>query len=149
MSVRITGLNSLSQSFENLKDASADSIAKALTHEAHQLLKIADPITPEDKGPLRKSGRVIAPPKTAKKRIIARIRWGGSKAPYAAWVHEMPASYNYTKPGTGPKYAEKAATSLASTFTQSVADFLGIGLKKRFPATNTRAKATVVADLGK
>lgn len=26
---------------------------------------------------------------------------------YAPFVHEMPASFNYTKPGTGPKYLQK------------------------------------------
>jgi hypothetical protein len=27
---------------------------------------------------------------------------------YAAEVHEMPDSYNYTKPGSGPRYLERA-----------------------------------------
>lgn len=32
----------------------------------------------------------------------------GYTAEYAAFVHEMPATNNFTKPGTGPKFLEKA-----------------------------------------
>ena len=32
----------------------------------------------------------------------------GYTAEYAAFVHEMPTSYNYYKPNTGPKFLEKA-----------------------------------------
>lgn len=149
MSVQIRGMAALAESFENLKDASAEAISKALVEDANTLVNMATPITPKDTGRLRKSVRIIAPPKTAKKRIIARIRWGGAKAPYAAWVHEMPDSVNWTTPGTGPKYAERAANMLAATLPKKVADFLGIGLKKRFPATKSRANVTITADLGK
>lgn len=31
----------------------------------------------------------------------------GYTAEYAPFVHEMPASYNYSKPNTGPKYLER------------------------------------------
>lgn len=32
----------------------------------------------------------------------------GYTAEYAAFVHEMPATFNFTKIGTGPKFLEKA-----------------------------------------
>jgi hypothetical protein len=32
----------------------------------------------------------------------------GYTASYALYVHEMPTTYNYTTPGTGPKFLEKA-----------------------------------------
>ena len=32
----------------------------------------------------------------------------GYTALYAAWVHEFPEFFNYTKPGTGPKFLERA-----------------------------------------
>jgi hypothetical protein len=32
----------------------------------------------------------------------------GYTAKYAQYVHEMPSTYNYTKPGTGSKFLEKA-----------------------------------------
>lgn len=39
------------------------------------------------------------------KRIIARI---GYTARYAPFVHEMPETNNFSKPGTGPKFLENA-----------------------------------------
>ncbi len=38
-------------------------------------------------------------------RSIGRV---GYTAKYAPFVHEMPASFNFTKSGTGPKYLQKA-----------------------------------------
>jgi hypothetical protein len=149
MSVQIKGMAALAQSFENLKDASAEAISKALVEDADTLLNMATPITPKDTGRLRRSARIIAPAKNASKRIVARIRWGGAKAPYAAWVHEMPENLNWTTPGTGPKYAERAANMLVASLPQKVADFLSVGLKKRFPATRSRAKVTITAQIGK
>lgn len=37
--------------------------------------------------------------------VLGRV---GYTAAYAAYVHEMPESNNFTKPGTGPKFLEKA-----------------------------------------
>ena len=41
------------------------------------------------------------------KRIVARV---GYTVNYAGFVHEMPETNNFTKPGTGPKFLWKAAT---------------------------------------
>ncbi len=35
----------------------------------------------------------------------------GYTAEYAPYVHEMPASYNFTKPGTGPKFLQRAVSN--------------------------------------
>ena len=148
-SVQIKGLTALSLKFDNMKLAGREAIAEALTYEAGQVLKIANPITPKDTGALRKSGRVIAPRKNSIRNIVARVRWGGAKAPYAAYVHEMPSTFNYTTPGTGPQYAARAANQLAAALPESVAKFLRVGLKKRFPATRSKAEATVTVNLGK
>jgi hypothetical protein len=66
-------------------------------------------IVPQDLGALINSsftsvGRVA-------KRIVARI---GYTINYAAFVHEMPESNNFSKPGTGPKFLFKAVTKNAS-----------------------------------
>lgn len=53
---------------------------------------------------LRNSAFVSVERKTAK-RIVARI---GYTAKYASWVHEMPNDVNWTTPGTGNKFLEKA-----------------------------------------
>lgn len=44
--------------------------------------------------------------------IMARV---GYTASYAAFVHEMPAENNFTKPGTGPKFLENAVVRNTST----------------------------------
>ncbi len=41
------------------------------------------------------------------KRIVARI---GYTVNYSGFVHEMPETNNFTKPGTGPKFLFKAVT---------------------------------------
>ena len=43
-------------------------------------------------------------------KIIGRV---GYKKKYAPFVHEMPETNNFTKPGTGPQFLLKAATKNA------------------------------------
>lgn len=62
-------------------------------------------IVPHDKGGLIGSsftsvGKLFG-------KIIARV---GYTENYAAFVHEMPESNNFSKPGTGPKFLWKAVT---------------------------------------
>lgn len=62
-------------------------------------------IAPHDKGVLINSsftgvGKIL-------KKIFVRI---GYTASYAPFVHEMPESNNFSKPGTGPKFLWKAVT---------------------------------------
>jgi hypothetical protein len=137
------GMTALLQRFDDLKGAVPEIIAEALTYEAGEILKIAEPITPKDTGALRKSGRVISPPKHAGHNIVARVRWGGAKAPYAAWVHEMPETFNYTTPGTGPQYAMRAARQRLLGSLCVLLFWGEVRLKKRFPATKSRGAANV------
>lgn len=39
----------------------------------------------------------------------------GYTAKYAPFVHEMPESYNFTKPGTGPKFLQNAVVQNPGT----------------------------------
>ena len=59
--------------------------------------------TPIKTGNLRGSCDVI-PDETSRGPVVY-ISYGAYYAPY---VHEMPESYNFTKPGTGPKFLERA-----------------------------------------
>lgn len=59
--------------------------------------------TPQDKGVLINSS--FSGVAAFAGKIIARV---GYTAKYAPFVHEMPKSNNFTKPGTGPKFLEKA-----------------------------------------
>lgn len=61
---------------------------------------------PHDKGALIGSSFTSGPAVIAK-RIIVRI---GYLIGYATFVHEMPKSNNFTKPGTGPKFLFNAVT---------------------------------------
>ncbi len=40
-------------------------------------------------------------------KIIGEIKVGGGEESYAIYVHEMPDDYNFTKPGSGPKFLER------------------------------------------
>jgi len=50
-----------------------------------------------------------------------RLRVGYS-ADYAPYVHEMPEGFNYTKPGTGPKFLEKAVRNNLRTILEILRD---------------------------
>ena len=52
-------------------------------------------------------------------RSVARV---GYTAKYAPFVHEMPASFNYTKPGTGPKFLQKAIANNRRKIVKIIAD---------------------------
>lgn len=67
----------------------------------------AIPITPHSGqagGTLRNSAFTDTTAKSVRP-IVTRV---GFTALYAAFVHEMPASFNFTSPGTGPKFLQKA-----------------------------------------
>lgn len=51
------------------------------------------------------------------KRIIARV---GYTKKYAPFVHEMPETNNFTKPGTGPKFLWKAVTKNSRQILQII-----------------------------
>ena len=63
----------------------------------------AQEITPQRKGVLVNSAFTRGG--TINGNPVATV---GYTAKYAAAVHEMPDTYNYTKPGTGPKFLQKA-----------------------------------------
>jgi len=51
------------------------------------------------------------------KRIVARV---GYTVKYAGFVHEMPETNNFTKPGTGPKFLFKAVTRNSAQILQII-----------------------------
>lgn len=72
-------------------------------------------IAPQDKGVMINSsftsvGRIA-------RRIVARV---GYTASYSDFVHEMPESNNFSKPGTGPKFLWKAVTRNTRTILQII-----------------------------
>lgn len=69
---------------------------------------------PQDKGILINSSFSQVDPQLKRARI-------GYTAKYAPFVHEMPASFNYTKPGTGPKFLQKAIAENQSSILSIIA----------------------------
>jgi hypothetical protein len=84
---------------------------------------ISNSNAPRETGFLRISSFSSLP--TRGEIILGRV---GYTAAYAAYVHEMPGHYNYTTPGTGPKFLEKAAKNnvglLNRTFLNTVKRFI-------------------------
>jgi len=75
---------------------------KELAIDAEMVLAKSIAVTPEEWGALRGSG-TVKPLNGGKTQEIA---YGGAAAPYALVQHEAPGGWNYTTPGTGPKYLE-------------------------------------------
>jgi hypothetical protein len=90
----------------------AMSIIRGALHECAEELRTRDvqPVTPHLTGALRNSilnyGVEVAG-SVATATVGAGGVASGKKVDYAAIVHEMPESNNWTEPNTGPKYLER------------------------------------------
>jgi hypothetical protein len=62
-------------------------------------------LAPRDTGFLRMSSTIVEYPENKKDVILGGV---GYTAEYAAYVHEMPETNNFTTEGTGPKFLERA-----------------------------------------
>ena len=76
-------------------------------------------ITPQRKGVLANSAFHDTDSGAAGSGPRVRI---GYTAKYAPYGHEMPESFNYTKPGTGPKFLEKAIKRNLRTILEIIRD---------------------------
>lgn len=75
----------------------------------------AQEITPVEKGVLVNSSFVDLDKQP--KGPVVRV---GYTAEYAAKVHEFPEDFNYTKPGTGPKFLEKTVDANQATILKVI-----------------------------
>lgn len=90
-------MRNLSEALAQIENATGEGLEEAgLFVQAE-----SQEIVPQDQGFLINTAFTR---KTAPDRVVI-----GYTADYAAFVHEMPETFNYSKPGTGPKYLEKAA----------------------------------------
>lgn len=113
------------QILENLKkhhDLLKRGVYAGIIDVSTELEFKSNELAPRDIGFLRMSSFSVQP--LYGDIILGRV---GYTASYAAYVHEMPESYNFTKPGTGPKFLEKAAKRnerrLTDTFFKTVKRF--------------------------
>ena len=83
-----------------------DAAISALFDEATAIMNKSIPITPLDKGDLRRSA-YVARPKMEGGNATVEMGYGGFASAYALAVHEMSPMSNFQEPGTGPKYLER------------------------------------------
>ena len=141
------GLDDLLDNLHEIEITSIESLKESLNQGAEAVKVAAEPLTPKDTGDLRSSARVLKVPANAVLWLRSKVRWGDSKAPYAAWVNAFPATFNYTTPGTGPKFAERALSLVASVLPKDMASRLGKTLVSKFPPTSRKGTATVTVKL--
>lgn len=110
-----------------------------LNNTVDRILKKSLEVTPKDTGALRKSGRVLHVPKTAKNIMRASVRYGGKgKVIYAAFVDVMPESNDWTTPGTGPDYLRKVGLQESKGITKDAAADIKAGYQRHFPNIKAR-----------
>lgn len=99
------------QFFDDL-DAVMDKTTKDMTNMVWEL---SDQYVPEDDGDLRLSAQ-MTPPEKKGNTYSSVLTYGNDTVNYAYFVHEnMPQAYpekNYTRPGSGPKYLERAVDEM-------------------------------------
>lgn len=115
MAYKVKGLDNVMRNLNREIKAIEGRSREGLLQAALFVESEAVPITPILTGTLRNSAftDITAPGQTPP---IARV---GYSAEYAAAVHEMPEEYNYTSPGTGPKFLQRA-------ISENVQEILGI-----------------------
>lgn len=103
MAVKVTGIDTvLANLNRELKNIEGD-ISIGLRAAGIAIKGWSQDMTPHDTGTLVNTA--FTDFSTANGVPMTRV---GYTALYAPYVHEMPATYNYSKSGTGPKFLEKA-----------------------------------------
>lgn len=130
--VKVIGTAELGRELKRYGARKQTALGQCLRREAELLLAKAIPYTPMRYGPLRASGRAQGPFRAGRNVSYALAGFGGPAVDYALYVHEMPDTYNFTTPGTGPKYMEKGVKDWMPGFSARVANCLRGG---SMPAT--------------
>lgn len=94
-----TVLRNLNFAFENIRDGSKKAIRTALL----SVKGLTMVYTPVDTSFLISGIYTLVDDSSG--TVIGEI---GFVASYAPYVHEMPGTYNFKKPGSGPKFLERA-----------------------------------------
>lgn len=89
--------------FSEVRRATDDVKATALNQGAQRLMDLSIPRTPKDIGNLRDATQVVP---ASPGDLVAKVT---NDSIYAAYQHEGGPGWNYTEPGTGPKFLEGPA----------------------------------------
>lgn len=79
-------------------------VGRALNEEAEDIMREAKRITPVETGTLRSSGQV-RPPVPNAQGVSVGLGFGGAAAPYAVYVHEIPAPPRKSPKGRSARHA--------------------------------------------
>lgn len=104
MAVKITGQREIAKNLVKANKQLARALRGGLISGMTYVERESNKKAPRDTGFLRISSFTTDVTKRGKVQI-GRV---GYDSAYAPFVHEMPESNNYTTPGTGPKFLEKA-----------------------------------------
>lgn len=111
--------------FTQVQNASIQDVANALYLVAEEIMTDAKMnYVPVVTGDLRRSGFVQKPTITPNRGVEVVLGFGGSAAPYALKVHEMPASWGQGK----NKYLSKPINAAAPKIASRMAFFIRKGV---------------------
>jgi hypothetical protein len=122
----LRGFQATAQVFKKYREiASPNMMALALKAQAEAIFQISQVYVPKDTMLLHDSGRVVVNPGVGG-AVSASVVYGptefsgagggpaGGGAFYAVYVHEnLDAEINWTTPGTGPKYLQRAVAEVS------------------------------------
>ena len=74
----------------------------AVTAIAQGVVRDSEPFIPKREGFLRQTGETESDYESGK------VRYGNASVPYAAPQYNAPGGWNYTTPGTGPRWFDEA-----------------------------------------
>ena len=94
-----------------VRQAAQEGVNRFAEHVRVEAIKV----TPRKTGTLRRSARTEEDRRWwHRDTAAAKISFGGAAAGYAVYVHEAPVKWNWTVPGTGPKYLENTVKRLGT-----------------------------------
>lgn len=118
--IELKGLQPLLEAFVVAGRDAPRLAAKALYEEASEAFLLSQDVVPVAEGILRSSGQVLGPNFSGTKAFCA-IVYGGSGAPYALYVHELPPSRARHKAPTRWKYLEYPVKAYAEGMAERMA----------------------------
>lgn len=106
MAVKIKGLSDVIVNLQREVNAIEGRTRTGLSLAGAFVQGEAVAVTPVEFGTLHNSAFTVTTPPGVRP-IVTTV---GYTAHYAPYVHEMPLTNNFTKPGTGPKFLQKAVS---------------------------------------
>lgn len=113
--IKVKGLDNVMREFNRKVDFTNDNVRKGLQAAGLFIKAESKENAPHDTGLLVNS-HFFSTAKIGKKWLL-RV---GSTAEYAPFVHEMPKTNNFSKPGTGPKFLFNAVFNNAQKIIEII-----------------------------